>query len=360
MTNPLLETARQLVSAGVSVIPMKADGSKAPESTLLPIDEDTLKPSWKPYQTRLASDEELVRWFLKPTVGLAVVAGEVSENLEILDIDEPALVRPWYELVEQEAPGLVSRLVVVRTPREGCGRHCYYRSAVIAGNTKLAQGLRPDGHGQLKVTTLIETRGEGGYCLIPPSPATCHPLNRPYVLAQGDLAHIPTITADERAILLSCARALNEYVEPEHVYTPREASATGIGERPGDIYAAKVDWTDILIPHGWRVVGHHGEVRRWRRPGKQYGISATTGYCGGHLYVFSSNAHPFEPERAYSKFTAFALLNGGGDFVKAATMLACQAFVKAHGAKTNGYRGYQAGYRGYHGYRSMKGVVFHG
>jgi hypothetical protein len=47
MTNPILETARHLVPAGVSVIPIKADGSKAPASTLLPIDEDTLEPSWK-------------------------------------------------------------------------------------------------------------------------------------------------------------------------------------------------------------------------------------------------------------------------------------------------------------------------
>jgi putative DNA primase/helicase len=220
MPNPILDTGRHLVSARLSVIPIQADGSKAPASTRLPIDEKTLQPSWKPYQTRLATDEELVHWFSRPTVGLAVVAGEVSGNLEILDIDEPALVRLWYELVEQEAPGLVSRLVVVKTPREGYGRHCYYRSAVIGGNTKLAQGLRPDDQGQMKVATLIETRGEGGYCLVPPSPATCHPLNRPYVLSQGDLAHIPTITADERAILLNCARVLNEYVEPERVYRP--------------------------------------------------------------------------------------------------------------------------------------------
>jgi hypothetical protein len=74
--------------------------------------------------------------------------------------------------------------------------------------------------------------------------------------------------------------------------------------------------------------------------------------------VFSSNAHPFAPERAYSKFTAFALLNAGGDFIKAAAIVACQGFVKAHEAKTNGYRGYQ-GYRGYHGYRGRKGVVSH-
>jgi hypothetical protein len=213
--------------------------------------------------------------------------------------------------------------------------------------------------GQMKVATLIETRGEGGYCLVPPSPATCHPLHRPYVLAQGDFAHIPPITADERAILLNCARALNEYVEPERVSTPRQDTGPN-GNRPGDLYAATAVWPDILLPHGWRVVTHRGEVTFWRRPGKNRGISATTGYCGDRLYVFSSNAHPFEPERAYNKFAAFALLNAGGDFIKAATMLACQGFVNAHARQlTHGYKGYQ-GYRGYHGYRGMKGVVSHG
>ena len=141
-------------------------------------------------------------------------------------------------------------------------------------------------------------------------------------------------------------------------YTPRQGIGP-TGERPGDLFAAKASWEDILLPHGWRVVGHRGEVTLWCRPGKTDGISATTGHCGDHLYVFSSNAHPFAPERAYSKFTAFAFLNAAGDFIKAATMLACQGFVKAYEAKTNGYRGYQ-GYRGYHGYRGRKGVVSHG
>jgi hypothetical protein len=277
----------------------------------------------------------------------------------MLDIDAPELVSLWSEMVEHVMPGLLKRLVVVKTPREGHGRHLYYQCSTIEGNLKLAQRLLVT-DGKKTIETLIETRGEGGYTLIPPSPPACHRLNRPYTLSQGDLAHIPVISEDERAILLNCARALNAYVEPECIWTPRDASATTIGERPGDIYAGKVEWTDILSPHGWQVVRQRGEVTLWCRPGKHEGTSAKTGHCGDHLYVFSTNAHPFEPERAYSKFTAFALLNAGGDFVKAATMLACQGFVKAHGAKTNGYRGYQAGYRGYHGYRSMKGVVFHG
>src|SRR5215475_12276532 len=172
---------------------------------------------------------------------------------------------------------------------------------------------------------MIETRGEGGYALIPPSPAWCHPVHKAYVLRQGDLAAIPTITADERDILLNCARALTQDVEPERVYTPRERR-TAIGDRPGDLFAAKATWEDILLPHGWRVVGHRGQVTLWCRPGKNHGISATTGHCGDYFYIFSSNAYPFEPERAYSKFAAFTLLNCDGDFIKAATMLACQGY----------------------------------
>jgi hypothetical protein len=352
MTNPILDTARQLVSAGVSVIPIRADGSKAPASTRLPIDAVTRTPSWKPYHTRIATDQELVHWFSTPHVGIAIVAGPVSGNLEILDIDDPALVRPWYEMVEQVAPGLVSGLVVIKTPREGYGRHGYYRSAVIAGNTKLAQGLRPDVQGRMKVTTLIETRGEGGYALIPPSPPACHRLNRPYTLSQGDLAHIPTITEDERAILLNCARALNEYVEPARVNTPRQDTVP-TGERPGDLYAANVEWTDLLIPHGWRVVGHRGEVTHWRRPGKKDGLSATTGW-GGYdmLYVFSSNAWPFEPETGYAKFHAFALLNYRGDFRKAATALAAIGYVKAHAGQTAARYQRFEGFHGFKGYRA--------
>src|SRR4030095_16989942 len=104
---------------------------------------------------------------------------------------------------------------------------------------------------------------------------------------------------------------------PERIYTPRQPTAPD-GMRPGDCFAAKVTWEDIFIPHGWRVVGHRGEVTLWCRPGKKAGLGATSGHCGDHLYVFSSNAHPFEPARAYSKFTAFAFLNAGGDFIKAA------------------------------------------
>jgi Bifunctional DNA primase/polymerase, N-terminal len=336
MTNPVLQTALTLVGAGLSPIPIGAN--KRPAIA-----------SWKSYQTRLPTSEEWTAWVASRRCGLAIVLGLVSGNAEAIDVDDITVLQPWYDLVEAMAPGLVARLVIVKTPTDG--RHLYYRCPVIAGNQRLAVDAQRQ--------TMIETRGEGGYTLIPPSPAWCHPDCKPYALQQGDLAKIPIITPDERAILLNCARALHAYVEPERLYRPRQDIVPN-GNRPGDLYAATAVWPDILLPHGWRVVVHRGEVTLWRRPGKNHGISATTGHCGDRLYVFSSNAYPFEPERAYSKFAAFTLLNCGGDFIKAATMLACEGFVKAHqGQVAHRYKGYQ-GYRGYHGYRDMKGVVSHG
>jgi Bifunctional DNA primase/polymerase, N-terminal len=340
MTDPVLQTGLTLLRAGLSVIPIGAH--KRPAIA-----------SWKAYQTRLPTPEEWIAWAASRRCGLAVVLGPVSGNAEAIEIDDTSVLRPWYDLVEAAAPGLIAHLVIVQTPTHG--RHLYYRCPVIQGNQKLAVNAQRQ--------TMMETRGAGGYTLIPPSPAWCHPENKPYVLRQGDLAAIPTITADERAILLNCARALTQYAEPERIYTPRLPTAAE-GTRPGDIFAAQVTWEDILVPHGWLVVGHRGAVTRWSRPAKQGGLSATTGYCGDLLYVFSSNAHPFEPDRAYSKFTAYTLLNFGSremDFHKAAVDLAAKGYVNRHEGRVA--REYGRGHRGYRasrGSRRAKGAVSHG
>ena len=59
--------------------------------------------------------------------------------------------------------------------------------------------------------------------------------------------------------------------------------------------------------------------QHWTRPGKRSGTSATL--KDRTFYVFSSNAHPFEPNRGYSPFAVFALLEHGGDYEAAAREL---------------------------------------
>jgi hypothetical protein len=316
----------------MSVIPIRPDGSKRP----------TL-PSWRPFQKE-APSEELVRgWWADGKAGVAVICGKVSGNEECLDFDLGELFAQWCELVEATAPGLVARLTVVRTPREPAAYHVPYRcpEVVVPGNTKLAQrpGTDPE-TGKPCLVTLIETRGEGGYVLVPGSPPACHPSGHTYEhIAGPPLTELPVLTAAEREALLSAARSFDQGSAARAKRAPGGANRPGAVLRPGDDYDRRgPSWAEVLGPHGWVRVYSRGEVEFWRRPGKDTpGISATTGYCKGQdgadlLAVFSSNAHPFEgpsgarPCTCYGKLAAFALLNHNGDFKAAARELRRQGY----------------------------------
>jgi len=315
MTAATLTTARTLIAAGISVIPIHDDGSKAP----------TLK--WKLFQERTPTTKEVDGWLRNSGKGIAVVTGAVSGNLETFDADAPELFDQWAANVEHDAPGLLARIPMAATPTGG--RHLYYRcDAPPPGNMKLAQ-RHPTPAEQaaapgLLAVVLFETRGEGGYAIVPPSPAACHPSGKPYVMLNLAIEDAPTLTADERAILISNARIFNTYVPAAQVVrgTKPRSNATG-DERPGDRYNREADWSDLLPRHGWHSMGVRGEVEMWQRPGKDgRGLSATTNYGGSNLlYVFSSSAAPFEPEHAYSLFAAKVLLEHNGDYSEAGKAL---------------------------------------
>ena len=143
------------------------------------------------------------------------------------------------------------------------------------------------------------------------------------------------ITAADYEVLCLLAREFNEWVPPDRARTgPAMSSSEAKGDRPGDEFNRRGDWSAILTGHGWTVDHTSGGVTYWTRPGKGRGTSATTGKCktegsGDLLYVFSSNAYPFEAEAAYSKFAALTFLNHNGDFSAAASAVADAGFVKA-------------------------------
>jgi len=314
---PVIDQALALTAAGISSVPVALDGTKRP------------LVSWTAYQTHIPAPEDITRLY-RGRCGLAVVGGAVSGNLEILDFDEPSLIRPWRTVVDHACPGLVDRLVVVVTPSGGA--HYYYRhDDTPAGNQRLALELRPDADGRDRPHTLIETRGEGGCAISSPSPPAVHPTGRPYTLRRGLLERPARIDVTERTILLDAARALTRYTPSTPVpYIPPNGDTPG--GRPGDAFNARADWATILEPHGWTLTHVAGEEVYWLRPGKRHdghagGHSATTGYDGrGLLIVFSSNAWPFEPGRGYTPFTAYALLEHNGDFHAAAQALAAAGY----------------------------------
>jgi hypothetical protein len=318
--------AAAYLRAGLSVLPILTDGTKAPAV-----------PSWTPYQGQLPTLNEIEEWFAGDNPpGVAVIGGRVSGHLELIDFDNQAdtIFPLWCELVEAERPGLLERLNVVKTPRRPAGYHVRYRcpEVEIPGNTKLA--VDPSLPKQQR--TLIETRGEGGYGLAPGCPPQCHENNACYEHYRGPrLPQVQEITAQEREVLIRCSCSFNKETEGD----PREKGQKArTGLSPGDDFNARgPGWAELLEPHGWVAARVAGGVTYWRRPGKEKGWSATTGKCtskaGHELFAcFSENAEPFQgasggkPCTTYSKFAVFTYLNHGGDFSAAARELARQGY----------------------------------
>ncbi len=328
----MLHDALDYLASGLSVLPAIRRGSE----------KRVALGTWKTFQERLPTREDVEGWFRGESEddALCIVCGRVSGNLEMIDFDlEGEAFAAWEEAVNAAAPGLIDRLVVESSPSGGL--HAIYRcESPVDGNLKLAARRfacddaptepltvgtkdytpRRDSQGYGVVVTMIETRGEGGLFLCAPSPG--------YAIAQGDLRSIPTITHDERDTLLSCARSLNEYHPAPLSHAPpaanRQPTAGAAGVTPGDDFNARGDVRGVLQRAGWRTTGKlAGGNEHWTRPGKDSGTSATLRELEGVsvLYVFTSNAPPFEPGKAYAPFAVVAMLEHGGDFSAAASSL---------------------------------------
>ncbi|MEV4458482.1 phage/plasmid primase, P4 family [Microbispora sp. NPDC049633] len=359
-TGSVLGTALTLHAAGISVIPAAIDGTKAPMG------------SWKRYQTTRMTITELEGWFASGHPGIGVVTGTISGDLEMLELEGRAVaegVLPTFmELLTAAGLGDIwSRLTagyLEQTPSGGL--HVFYRvtGGPALGNVKLAR--RPSTPAELAAwkaeqqasidaetdpgvrarrqetldrvvrgdqvpQVLIETRGEGGFVVVAPSNGTTHPSGKAWRLLAGGPSTIATITVAERDAIHRIAQLLDRmHPAPEPVAEPLPFTQPGQAEpdrpeggiTPGDDFEARVDWAALLGRHGWTLVHQSGKTRYWRRPGKNIGISATTGHADDRdrLYVFTTSTE-FEPETPYTKLGALAVLEHGGDHKAAARAL---------------------------------------
>lgn len=148
----MLDFALKYLAQGISVIPLK------------PKDKTPLIP-WQEYQTRLASPEEVTKWFAQyPDANVGVVTGKIS-NLAVVDLDG----------TEGIAYGLSLGLVSPATVRTGNGRQLYYRhpGANVCNAVKKYPG--------------VDVRGDGGYVVAPPS---VHPNGKSYAWENLPLSNV--------------------------------------------------------------------------------------------------------------------------------------------------------------------------
>ncbi|MGD9608965.1 MAG: AAA family ATPase [Desulfovibrionaceae bacterium] len=343
--------AKAYAEAGRSVVMCWATGEEAKNPT----------HKWKEFQGRCQTPEEIDG---RRGDAVALICGKVSGNLECVDFDDKgSLYALWRELVEAEAPGLLDRLTVEQSPSGGYHVTYLCPEALIAGNTELAlrphvakdknpiqvagKELTPGKYGDqwIAVQTLIETRGEKGYFVCAPSPG--------YKLLQGNHRDkLATITPQERVILLDCARSLTEWVPPSEAQGNDYWSwfPTSL-DRPGDAFNADTDSSPsmeemIVDKAGWKSWRTGSVYDQFTRPGKDRGPSGSIIKLpnGQKLFrPFTSNGHPFEQGKAYTKFSVYALLNHGNDFSKAAEALRAMGYGKRRDGEKQGNKNPAAG-----------------
>lgn len=322
MTNKILTTALRFATQGIVCVPVASDGSKRPGVG-----------SWKEFQTRHPTQEELIAWFNNDTVqGLGVITGPISGNLLMVEFEGRAVDQKLHlqakEAMHASGLGYLWEILAngysEMTPSGGIHFLLRVKGDPIDGNTKLASRAGEDGG------CLIETRGAGGFSICAPSGGTAHKEGKSWVLMGGSIETIPTIEQEELKELLTILKSFDETPQPDVVtaeITKREFNP----ELPGDDFNHRATWEEILEPLGWKKMYRQGEKMMWQRPGKDFGVSASTNHGGSDsFYVFTTSTQ-FPANQSMTKFFVYAFLNHRGDLREAAQALRFKGYGKMGG-----------------------------
>jgi hypothetical protein len=310
---PILDVARHYKSLTLSVLGC--------------YDKKPVMGSWIAYKTNIASDEDLAIMFKeRHATQVAIICGAVSQNLEVIDIDlknddSGSLFDDLWNAIVEYYKGQPPAFVLVATPSGGY--HIYFRSeAPVPGNLKLA--TRDNENDPSKPLVMIETRGEGGYIIAPPSPN--------YKIMMGDIAAIPVISNDEVSDLHDICRTFNRWVS-KYKDKPKSKILYSYKLTPWDQYNTSDEHPAlaVMFKHGWEV--HERSDRKGenmvylRRPGARSNRWDAVYHLDAPflLYVYSTSTI-FEHERAYTPTAILAMLEHDGDFSAACATLRKQGF----------------------------------
>lgn len=240
-----------------------------------------------------------IKVFTTP-LAIGIVTGAVSNSLEVIDVDTKHDVKGtlWgdlKQLLEDNLPELYNSLVIVRT--QSGGYHIYYRCSQIEGSLKLATAVNNN--------VLVETKGEGGYIVAPPSLG--------YEFIQNNYTTIPTITPEQRELILAIARSFNE-VKEEVKFIETNSKSYNNETSPFNDYNERGDILELLQSHGWKIVNQRGDRVNLLRPG-----ATDTATSGNYhtalkvLRVFSSSTI-FDTSKGYNNSQVFTILECNGDY----------------------------------------------
>lgn len=277
--------------------------------------------AWKQFQQRFITDDEILERSLHAD-GIAIICGTISGNLEVIDIDlKYDITGNLWDRLYASIPETISDKLVIAKTKSG-GVHLYYRCTSVMPNLKLARRpVTSDEQKQnphVRVMVLIETRGEGGYIVAPPTNG--------YQWISGTTDDIATITENEREQLFEICRSFNEYLD-EPVKPEKIQSDVSYGFSPLDDFNQRGDAIELLLKHGWTVVRSTSERVYLRRPGKTDGTSGDWMINKRWFSVFTTSTQ-FEPNKAYNASALFCILECNGDWKQTVKNLSSNGYGK--------------------------------
>lgn len=261
--------ARRLHELGYTPWGVRHDGTKAPTAGRPWRDVDD-QPTW----------DEIADMFADAQTGLGILTGRASGGIELLEFEGRAVAEGTYDefcdrLIDAGMDEIWEQITSgYSAVSGGGGYHFMFRvDGDCLPNTKLAQ--RPatpeelDAKPTERTKTLIETRGQGGFVIVPPSNGKVHPHGGAWKLTNGSFSKIVTITTAQRDALYAIAESFDEVASLATTYHQLPGERAGSAAELQDWVAERIGVAALLEENDWTPERPRRDGQQyWTRPGK--------------------------------------------------------------------------------------------
>lgn len=296
-----------LLSNGLSIIPVRTK-----QQTI----NNRIRPAkspynyWTNYQHQIISPEELWDQMNKfDTTSISVITGTVSGNLEVIDVDvkyKDGIDAILFNDIKLIYPELFDKLRIHKSPSGGY--HILYKilDTNPQGNMSLAKRLIKNKEGIEKPAAFLETRGEGGYVVYPPSLG--YSIHKPNP--------IPVITIHERNSLIALCEGYNEILKIEKQPKTNKFDETYYSENPFDHYNNSEVGANLLLDFGWKYNKENPRYIWYTKPNSTSGERHASWIKEKRVFYFFTTSTEFADRKCYTPSSVLAKGKFNDDYKK--------------------------------------------